>query len=127
MRFLMAVLMLFQGSLLALPSLPEVSAFVEKDELQNEVLMLDELIATTENSIKVLKKLQDLISKYQLLQKACLDESCDTDQLYQMAKMAQQILSMIQENRMTQNFDPAFIGELNIVSKPAAKRNIPRP
>ncbi len=98
-----------------------------KNVIANEVMMLDQLIEASKQSLEIQIKLRDLILKYQELQTRYLEGQNDNEHLFIMAKSAKKILETIKENHLTPSFDPAFLGELTLISKPAAKRGIPKP
>jgi hypothetical protein len=94
--------------------------------VKNELQTLDLLIEATQLNLKNLTKLKEHLQKYQELQDRYLKNS-DNEVLFQMIKTAHVILEGIKEAHLTQSFDPAFLSELSIISKPATKLGIPRP
>ena len=98
----------------------------KNDIIVNEVKMLDELILSSQKSLKNLIAIKELIQKYQGIQKKYLDNPNDNTALYQMIKAAHTILEAIKESKLTPLFDPAFLSELTIISKPATKLGIPK-
>jgi len=92
-----------------------------------ETAMLGDLIEAAQANLKNLTRLKDLIQKYQTLQEQYMANPDDNETLYQMIKTAHTILEKIKEYHLTQLFDPAFLSELSIVSKPAAKLGLPKP
>lgn len=93
----------------------------------NELAMLDTLIAATQQSLEKQRALREQIKKYQELQKAYLDNTEDNELLLRIVKQASKVLDGINENRLGQNFDPAFISELTLFSQIAAKYGVPKP
>lgn len=93
----------------------------------NELDTLNELIASTQHTLQGQLRLKEQIVKYQDLQQRSLNDDENYELLYAWAKTAHVILEMIKEQHLLQMFDSAFINELNIVSKPASKRGIPKP
>ena len=100
-----------------------------KNIIANELVMLDDLIQSTQRSLELQHKLRDSIQAYQEMQKKYLasDNQQDNELLFRMAKAARKILEMMTENQLSPLFDPAFLGELTLVSRPATKRGIPAP
>jgi hypothetical protein len=96
--------------------------------VSNELNTLDRLIAATQRSLNTQNELRQLIQRYREAEDRYLQgPENDHDLLYAMAKLAYQILEIIQTHHLTLNFDPKFIEELAIVSKPISKRGIPKP
>ena len=93
----------------------------------NELDTLNELIAATQRSLGIQIELREKILRYQELQRLSMENEDNFEQLYRLAKSAHIILETIKEQHLLQTFDAAFISELTLVSKPAAKRGIPRP
>jgi|EndMetStandDraft_5_1072996.scaffolds.fasta_scaffold277414_2 hypothetical protein len=99
----------------------------EKDVVRNELTMLEDLIEATQQNLDSQIKLRDLVKHYQDVQAKFLQNEEDNELLYQMVKAAHTILELIKEKQLTQSFDPAFLSELIVVSKPVAKLGIPKP
>lgn len=97
------------------------------DVIGNEILMLDHLIETTQESLKAQKEIKELIVQYNEIQTRYMQNTEDLLLLFQMAKQAHKILEAINKHYLTQVFDPSFLGELKVISKPAAKRGLPKP
>lgn len=100
---------------------------VSKDVVSNELVMLDDLISATQQNLEIQLKLRELLQSYQQIQEQYLQKPDDNELLFQMVKHAHIIFEMIKENHLTQAFDPAFLGELTLVSKPVSKLGIPKP
>lgn len=105
-----------------LPKTIETKPLVS-EELQN----LEELILATESSLKTQKNLKEKIKEYQALQTRTMQDVDNIELLYKLAQSANGILVTINENHLTHIFEPSFLSELSLISKPAAKRGIPRP
>lgn len=97
-----------------------------KNLISQELAMLEEIIASTQETLKTEIRLRELIQQYQTLQEKVLKDEDNYELLYQLAKKGSETLELIKANHMLHTFDPAFISELNIVSKPAMKRGIPK-
>lgn len=97
------------------------------DELSKEIDLVGDMIASAENAIKNLQSLQSDLKKYQAIRKVCLENPDDNESLYKMIKLAQSILDQIKIAQLTTVFEPSFLSELTIVSKPASKLGIPKP
>lgn len=95
--------------------------------INNEIVMLDNLIAVTEKSLEKQKALRDLIEHYNNTQKALLKNSDNKELLFRTVKLAQRVLESIQDNHLTHNFDSAFLSELTLLSQIAAKYGEPKP
>lgn len=98
-----------------------------KELLCSQISMLDDLITMTERSLNGEKQIKTLIIDYQKIQEQYLKNQNDKDLVVKMVRMAHRILIAIQENHLTQQFDPDFISELTLFSKIAAKKGIPKP
>lgn len=114
-------------SYLGMASLYAGDSLENKDLIDREITMLSDLIDATQQNLNNQIKLRDLIKQYQTYQKRYLEVADDNELLYQMIKTAYVILDIIKQNHLAEAFDPAFISELTIVSKPAAKRGLPKP
>lgn len=111
------------------PITPDLPARVEDPTamVTNELAMLDTLIAATQQSLDKQKALRELIKKYQELQRTYFDNSEDNELLLRMVKLAHKIMESINDNKLTHNFDPAFLSELNLFSQIASKYGVPKP
>ena len=98
-----------------------------EDLIDREVAMLSDLIDATQQNLNDQIKLRNMIKEYQSYQKHYLEVAEDNELLYKMVKTAYAILDTIKRNHLAEAFDPAFINELTVVSKPATKRGIPKP
>ncbi len=96
-------------------------------ETSQEVERVEDLIDVSKLNVTMLTQLKNSIEKYQLLQLQYMKDPEDNEVLYQMVKEAYAILDVIKKNQLTALFDPAFISELTIVSKPATKLGLPKP
>lgn len=97
-----------------------------KDVVSSELAMLDTLIEATKKSLANEITLKEQITRYQKIQELYLLGASDNDTLYKMAHLALRILETIKESHLTQNFDPAFLSELTLISRPATKPGIPK-
>jgi hypothetical protein len=95
---------------------------------ENELVLLDQLIETTQQSLKEEMRLRDLVKQYQQLQKEYIDQGDDNDKLYQLIKTAYTVLEGIKSLHLEHSFEPEFLSELALLSKPATKSvAIPKP
>jgi hypothetical protein len=92
-----------------------------------EIELLDELVTAAQENIKNLTFLKDLVTNYQAEQSRYMENSNDSEALYKMIKFSYVILENIKALQLTPLFEPSFLSELAIISKPAAKLGIPRP
>lgn len=88
---------------------------------------LDLLIESTEWSLTQQKRLREQIREYQELQKEYLKSSEDNERLYALIKSAYAVLTTIKSLHLETAFDPDFISELSLLSKPATKSGLPKP
>ena len=95
--------------------------------IQNEIIMLDNLIAATQKSLDKQKALKDLVAQYNRTQMDTLADTEDKELLLRTVKMAQRVLESIQENNLTHNFDSAFLSELTLLAQIGAKYGEPKP
>lgn len=93
----------------------------------NELARLDQLIDATKLSLAQQQKLRENIRLYQDLQKRYLDNPDDNELLYQLVKNAYYILESIKAQHLELAFEPDFLSELSLLSKPALKSGIPKP
>ena len=95
--------------------------------IEKELSMLSKLVDLSKINLTNLLSLKESIESYQKLQTHYMENLEDQETLYKMIKLAQAILVNIKQNQLIPLFDPAFISELTIISKPASKLGIPRP
>ena len=95
--------------------------------IQNEIVMLDNLIAMTQISLEKQKTLRELIVQYNKTQQATLADTDDNELLMRTVKMAQRVLESIQENNLTHNFDAAFLSELTLLAQIGSKYGESKP
>lgn len=93
----------------------------------NEIAMLDDLIAVTEQNLEKQKKIKILVVEYQKIQSVYLQNTENKEMLFRMIKSAYRLLESIKDAHLTQAFDPKFISELNLLSQIAAKSGIAKP
>lgn len=98
----------------------------QKQPLQNELSTLDALINATQQSLDNQKKIRELFVQYQKLRTLAQQNPDDNEQLIKMVKSAQRLLNSIEENNLSQNFDPDFMTELALFAQIASKRGIPK-
>ena len=105
----------------------ETSIVNPQDVVANELSHLDQLIDATEKSLAQQRRLRELIGQYQEMQKRYLDNSEDNELLFQLIKTAYTILESIKAQHLELAFEPEFLSELSLLSKPAMKSGIPKP
>lgn len=116
--------------LLAMTSLQaaDSSAIVAPREMvANEIFRLDQLIEATQLSLKQQYKLRDQVKSYQQLQANYQNNPEDNELLFQLIKTAYTILESIKTQHLETAFEPEFLSELSVLSKPATKSGIPKP
>lgn len=122
-HFLCASLLFFSATVLA-----SDSPFIEpKEVVANELARLDLLIQATQQSLEQQRKLRDMIADYQAIQTRYMDSPEDNELLYQLIKKAYGILEIIKAQHLEAAFEPEFLSELSLLSKPALKSGIPKP
>jgi len=99
----------------------------EKDVVGKQLVLLDQLIAVTQENLEKQKALQKAILEYQKLQDLYLQNPNDNEVLFCMVKVAHRLLEGIKANYLTQTFDKDFLSELTVFSQVANKRGIPKP
>ncbi len=97
------------------------------DLISGEITKIDDLIDVSKQNVQVLTSLKTSIENYQELQSRYMQDPEDNEALYQMIKEAHSILESIKKSQLKPLFDPAFLSELAIISKPAAKLGLPKP
>lgn len=98
-----------------------------KEVVANEIARLDLLIEATSRSLEQQRKLRDMIVEYQKTQARYMDNPEDNELLYQLIKRAYGILEVIKGQHLEGAFEPEFLSELSLLSKPALKSGIPKP
>jgi hypothetical protein len=104
-----------------------LAATESSQAVSQEIERIEDLIDVSKQNVSVLTQLKASIEKYQLLQSRYMQNQDNNDLLYQMIKEAYSILETIKKYQLASLFDPAFISELTLVSKPAAKLGLPKP
>lgn len=122
-RLLLAILL----SLSAAGNAAESPIIEPKEVVANEIARLDLLIEATQQSLEQQRKLRDMIVDYQKVQSRYLDSPEDNELLYQLIKKAYAILEIIKAQHLEAAFEPEFLSELSLLSKPALKSGIPKP
>ena len=92
-----------------------------KELIVHEISKLNILIESTERSLGQEKQLREHMENYQKLHSLYLEEEENDQLLLQLVKTAHVILQTIKELRLETTFEPDFISELTVVSKPAVK------
>jgi hypothetical protein len=95
--------------------------------VNTEIVLLDSLIQSAQENIKNLTQLKEMITAYQVEQVKYMKNPSDNEALYKMIKLAHAILENIKSSQLTLLFEPTFLSELTIISKPVAKLGIPKP
>ena len=98
-----------------------------EEVVANEIARLDQLIEATQRSLEQQRKLREMIRQYQQIQTKYLNDSEDNELLYQLIKSAYAILENIKAQHLETAFEPEFLSELSVLSKPALKSGIPKP
>ena len=98
-----------------------------KELLDSQLAMVDDLIVMTQQTLKGEQEIRNLIAEYQQIQEVYIRNTDDKEQVVKMVRMAHRVLTKIQDNHLTQQFDPDFISELALFSKIATKKGIPKP
>lgn len=117
-------------SVLFLSSIQTLSAVESRNQdliLDQAINRLDGLIQATQQSLEGQKKLRDRIMDYKKNLEIYLDKPQDNDLLLRVVKSAYRTLEAVKENHLEHLFDPDFIDELTVLSKPVNKRLIPKP
>ena len=95
--------------------------------MAQELNRLDLLIAATERSLQQELKLRELVRHDDELQKRYLEKADDEELLFQLVRTAHQVLESIKGQHLEATFEPEFLSEIALMSKPATKVSIPRP
>jgi len=98
-----------------------------KEVVANEIARLNLLIEATQESLEQQRRLRDMVVEYQKIQARYMQSSEDNELLYQLIKKAYAILETIKAQHLEAAFEPEFLSELSILSKPALKSGIPKP
>lgn len=87
-----------------------------------ELADLDFLIAGTEKSLERQRELREKIIRFQELKGQSMEHEEDYELLFKLSKSAHSLLESIKDEHLIQVFDPTFISELTLLSKPASRR-----
>ncbi|MCE5318206.1 MAG: hypothetical protein LLG04_12705 [Parachlamydia sp.] len=98
-----------------------------KEVVANEIARLNLLIESTQQSLEQQRRLRDMVVEYQKIQARYMESSEDNELLYQLIKKAYAILETIKAQHLEAAFEPEFLSELSMLSKPALKSGIPKP
>ena len=88
-----------------------------------ELADIDFLIAGTEKSLMRQKELREKIARFQELKGLTMEQEEDYELLFRLSKSAHALLESIKDEHLIQVFEPSFISELTLLSKPASKRS----
>ena len=83
------------------------------------------LIQATEQTVQQLKELQAALDAFKKQEAKCIDRPDDAEGLYGLSKQALKVLKTIRVTHVEPYFRPAFIEELEKISKAAANKSIP--
>lgn len=104
------------------------SPIIEPNEVvANEIARLNLLIEATQQSLEQQRRLRDMVVEYQKIQARYMESTDDNELLYQLIKKAYAILEAIKAQHLEAAFEPEFLSELSLLSKPALKSGIPKP
>ncbi len=95
--------------------------------ISHQLSKIDDCLEASRQNVVALTQLKASAARYQLLQARYMQYPEDNEVLYQMIKEAHALLEGIRALQLTSVFDPAFISELTVVSKPVTKLGIPKP
>jgi hypothetical protein len=109
------------------PASQPVPDMVDAEMKQNQLALLDNLIAVTEKNVTLEKQLRQMVQEYLKVQEAYLQNPSNQEQTLKMVTMAQRLLDKVKEANLLQAFDTDFISELTFFSQIAAKRGLPSP
>lgn len=87
---------------------------------------LDALIASTEELVQKQKTLRDDLQVYISLRDVYLKDPKNKELLLKTARIAQQSLERIKNEKLTSLFDQGFISEMTLFAKLAGKPSIPK-
>jgi hypothetical protein len=123
MKKLIVSLLLFFSSVHA----AESGIIDTKDLVANELTRLDQLIEATSLSLEQQKQLRERVKGYQELHAKYLADPDDNERLYRLIKSAYTILESIKNQHLETAFEPDFLSELTVLSRPAIKSGLPKP
>jgi hypothetical protein len=102
---------------------------VAGEEYPEGVLSEDKQIAlllkASEHTVAQLKALQATLSTFRAQEGVCVQSPRDSEALYKLSELALKLLNGIHETHIESYFRPAFLEELEKISKPAKNRVIP--
>jgi hypothetical protein len=99
--------------------LPVVSTSTE--QTNNNIMMLDHLIATTQKNLENQKQLRTLIQEYLDIYEKYLQDTNNKQLSFRMILKAKEVTDKIKETHLTQAFEQEFISELTFFSNIASK------
>lgn len=85
--------------------------------MNEEIAIMDTLIAATKKSVVIQEKIRQEIIHYQKINKAFLDNPENPELLFQMLTTASPLFKNLQSSHLIENFPPDFISELKLFSE----------
>lgn len=83
------------------------------------------LIQASEQTLQQLKELQAALTAFRRQEASCIASPDDTEGLYALSKCGLKLLNCIRATHVEPYFRPAFIEELEKISRTAANKTIP--
>lgn len=111
-----------RARLVTIPSGREADVHIEKDFIQ-----LDDLICITERNLQRQRELQEVLKSYLGAREEALRNPRNNEALYRQSLFAKKAMDQIEENHWEQLFSKELLSELNMFSRVANRRVVPRP
>lgn len=83
------------------------------------------LLQASEQTLQQLKELQAALTAFRKQEANCIASPDDSESLYVLSKCALKLLNCIRATHVEPYFRPAFIEELEKISRPAANKSLP--
>ena len=119
MRKITVVFLSFLAVFLAAEEPPDPEGRLSEDK------QIALLIQSSEQTIQQLKELQNALAAFRKQEACCIASPDDAERLYALSKYALKVVQGIRATHVEPYFRPAFVEELERISRTAANKSIP--
>lgn len=112
----------------AISTVPDVSiAFAKTSVDEDEIKIVDQLIVTTQERLKVQQQLRALMVDYQTQKEVFAQGNQTKPQVARLVRLGRAIYEMIEGNHFEHLFAKDYLDELQFFSSIAGKKTVTRP
>lgn len=127
-RLVFCVYASFTVGLCAISTVPDASIALAKTSVdEDEIKIVEQLIATTEQRLKVQKQLRELMVTYQTEKEVFAQGNQTKPQVARLVRLGRSIYELIESNHFEHLFAKDYLDELQFFSSIAGKKTVTRP